>query len=126
MLHTTLAPRVWSRPSFLTAKSRVRRWVLITPNLRKCFVLSNTLQSIKSLPHSTHGNSILGSLIHDFYRTKAKLECGDIKVDARSWPALLYGGQVAGEAFDPTNVQDGLFEGYLVERVSFFYRAYWY
>jgi hypothetical protein len=68
----------------------------------------------------------LGSLIHDFYRTKAKLECGDIKVDARSWPALLYGGRVAGEAFDLTNVQDGLFEGYLVERVSFFYRAYWY
>jgi len=42
-------------------------------------------------------------------------------MDARSWPALLYKGRVAGEDFDPMNVQDGLFEGFLVERVSFSY-----
>ncbi|KAG1732623.1 uncharacterized protein EDB91DRAFT_1251671 [Suillus paluster] len=49
--------------------------------------------------------------------TKAKLECGELKMDARAWPALLYKGKVAGEAFNPKNIQDGLFEGYLLERV---------
>ncbi|KAG2117891.1 uncharacterized protein F5147DRAFT_806552 [Suillus discolor] len=52
--------------------------------------------------------------------TKAKLEAGTINMDARAWPALLYKAGatgVAGEAFDLTNVQDGLFEGFLVERV---------
>ncbi|KAG2150879.1 hypothetical protein DEU56DRAFT_962418 [Suillus clintonianus] len=52
--------------------------------------------------------------------TKAKLEAGTINMDARAWPALLYkagAAGVAGEAFDLTNVQDGLFEGFLLERV---------
>jgi hypothetical protein len=43
-------------------------------------------------------------------------------MDVQAWPALLYKAgatRVAGEAFDLTNVQDGLFEGFLVERVSF-------
>ncbi|KAG2127025.1 hypothetical protein BD769DRAFT_1668151 [Suillus cothurnatus] len=52
--------------------------------------------------------------------TNAKLEAGTINMDARAWPALLYKAGatgVAGEAFDLTNVQDGLFEGFLVEHV---------
>lgn len=43
-------------------------------------------------------------------------------MDARAWPALMYRAGatgVAGEDFDITNVQDGLFEGFLIERVSF-------
>ncbi|KAG1730881.1 hypothetical protein EDB19DRAFT_1641082 [Suillus lakei] len=50
-------------------------------------------------------------------RTKNKIESGEIKMDARGWPALLYKGKVAGESFDQQNMQDGLFEGYIVERV---------
>ncbi|KAG2363383.1 hypothetical protein BDR07DRAFT_1375842 [Suillus spraguei] len=52
--------------------------------------------------------------------TKAKLEAGTINMDARAWLALLYkagAAGVAGEAFDLMNVQDGLFEGFLVEHV---------
>jgi hypothetical protein len=43
-------------------------------------------------------------------------------MDARAWPALMYRAGatgVAGEDFDIMNVQDGLFEGFLIERVSF-------
>ncbi|KAG0705116.1 hypothetical protein DFH29DRAFT_997158 [Suillus ampliporus] len=52
--------------------------------------------------------------------TKAKLEAGTINMDAQAWPTLLYKAGatgVAGKAFDLTNVQDGLFDGFLVERV---------
>jgi hypothetical protein len=38
-------------------------------------------------------------------------------MDAQAWPALLYKAGatgVAGEAFDLTNVQDGLFEEFLL------------
>ncbi|KAG2131928.1 hypothetical protein BD769DRAFT_1354949 [Suillus cothurnatus] len=52
--------------------------------------------------------------------TKAKLKAGTINMDVRAWPALLYKARttgVAGEAFDLTNVQDGLFKGFLVEHV---------
>ncbi|KAG1839966.1 hypothetical protein DFJ58DRAFT_845501 [Suillus subalutaceus] len=41
-------------------------------------------------------------------------------MDARAWPALSHragAAGVAGEAFNPMNVQDGLFEGFLVECV---------
>lgn len=59
------------------------------------------------------------SITHRFCRTKNKIESGEIKMDARGWPALLYKGKVAGESFDQQNMQDGLFEGYIVERVVF-------
>ena len=39
-------------------------------------------------------------------------------------PLSIARGQMAGEAFDLTNVQDGLFEGYLVERASYYPRSH--
>lgn len=57
--------------------------------------------------------------MHWFYRTKNKIESGEIKIDDHGWPALLYKGKVAGESFDQQNMQDGLFKGYIVECVVF-------
>jgi hypothetical protein len=59
-------------------------------------------------------------MIHDFCRIKAKLESSDIKMDACSWPALLYQGHVADKAFNLTNIQNRLFEGTLVKCMNFF------
>lgn len=53
-------------------------------------------------------------------RTRQKLENGDIKMRALVWPAMVYSGKIAGEHFNPQLVQNGLFEGYLLERVSDF------
>ncbi|KAG1906581.1 uncharacterized protein F5891DRAFT_941926 [Suillus fuscotomentosus] len=52
-------------------------------------------------------------------QTKSKIESGKIKMDSNAWPALLYNGKVAGEPFIQQNMQDGLFEGYIVEHVVF-------
>ncbi|KAG2055700.1 hypothetical protein BDR06DRAFT_881444 [Suillus hirtellus] len=52
-------------------------------------------------------------------QTKSKIESGKIKMDAHAWPALLYNGKVAGESFNQQNIQDGLFEGYIVKHVMF-------
>jgi len=33
------------------------------------------------------------------------------------WPAFLYCGDTPGKDFDPEDIIDGLFRGYLIERV---------
>jgi hypothetical protein len=38
---------------------------------------------------------------------------------AAVWPAFVYSGKIAGENFNPKQVQDGLLDGYLVERVCY-------
>jgi hypothetical protein len=52
-------------------------------------------------------------------RTRQKLQNGDIKMHAAVWPAFVYSGKIAGENFNPKQVQDGLLDGYLVERVCY-------
>lgn len=51
-------------------------------------------------------------------RTRQKLQAGDIKMHALVWPAMVYSGNPPGEDFDSQQVQKGLLEGYLIERVS--------
>ncbi|KAG2141504.1 hypothetical protein BD769DRAFT_1313942, partial [Suillus cothurnatus] len=50
-------------------------------------------------------------------RTCKKLQSGEIKMHALVWPAMVYSGTIPGEDFDRTQVQKGLLEGYLIERV---------
>jgi hypothetical protein len=55
-------------------------------------------------------------------RTHQKLQDGDIKMHALVWLAMVYSGKIAGEHFNPQQVQNELFEGYLLKQVSdFFY-----
>ncbi|KAG1788721.1 uncharacterized protein HD556DRAFT_1447573 [Suillus plorans] len=59
----------------------------------------------------------LGEYLKDPIATRQKLENGDIKMRALVWPAMVYSGKIAGEHFNPQLVQNGLFEGYLLEQV---------
>ncbi|KAG2354736.1 hypothetical protein BDR07DRAFT_1305216 [Suillus spraguei] len=49
------------------------------------------------------------------YVMKSKFNSGSIKVTAALWPAYLYPGDIAGEDFDPEDILEGLFCGYLLE-----------
>ncbi|KAG0702489.1 hypothetical protein DFH29DRAFT_804876 [Suillus ampliporus] len=62
----------------------------------------------------------LGDYLDDPKGTHQKLENGDIKMRAQVWPTMVYSGKIPGEDFNPKQVQNGLLEGYLIERVSFF------
>lgn len=53
----------------------------------------------------------------DIYRMKNKFDSASLKVTAALWPAFLYPGNTAGEDFDPEDIIEGLFRGYLLERV---------
>jgi hypothetical protein len=52
-------------------------------------------------------------------RTRQKLQNGNIKMRAAVWSAFVYSGKIAKESFNPKHVQDGLLDGYLVERVCY-------
>ncbi|KAG1726372.1 hypothetical protein EDB19DRAFT_1643521, partial [Suillus lakei] len=52
------------------------------------------------------------------YRMKAKHDSASLKVTAALWPAYLYPGNIAGKDFDPEDIIEGLFHGYLWERVT--------
>ncbi|KAG2363842.1 hypothetical protein BDR07DRAFT_1223041, partial [Suillus spraguei] len=58
----------------------------------------------------------LGEYLKDPIATRQKLQDGDIKMRTLVWPAMVYSGKIAGENFNPQQVQNGLFEGYLLER----------
>ncbi|KAG2037573.1 hypothetical protein BDR03DRAFT_863586, partial [Suillus americanus] len=58
----------------------------------------------------------LGEYLKDPIATRQKLQDGDIKMRALVWLAMVYSGKIAGENFNPQQVQNGLFEGYLLER----------
>ncbi|KAG2156559.1 uncharacterized protein EDB93DRAFT_1062754, partial [Suillus bovinus] len=49
--------------------------------------------------------------------TRNKLQSGEIKMHTLVWPSMVYSGNIPGEDFDPKQVQKGLLEGYLIERV---------
>ncbi|KAG1841750.1 hypothetical protein F4604DRAFT_1541387, partial [Suillus subluteus] len=53
-------------------------------------------------------------------RTRQKLQDGDIKMCTLVSPAMVYSGKMAGENFNPQQVQNRLFEGYFLEQVSDF------
>ncbi|KAG2033985.1 hypothetical protein BDR03DRAFT_837036, partial [Suillus americanus] len=58
----------------------------------------------------------LGEYLKDPIAECQKLQDGDIKMCTLVWPAMVYSGKIAGENFNPQQVQNGLFEGYLLER----------
>jgi hypothetical protein len=52
------------------------------------------------------------------YRAQKKLQSGKIKMTASALPAFLWAGDPPGEDYDDDNMFEGMFEGYLLERVS--------
>ena len=50
-------------------------------------------------------------------RVQEQLQNGQVKMHAAAWPAFAYEGDLPGQDFDPLNMQDGLFKGYLMRRV---------
>ncbi|KAG1722821.1 hypothetical protein EDB19DRAFT_1954498 [Suillus lakei] len=60
----------------------------------------------------------LANYIKDLHGMKAKFDSASLKVTAALWPAYLYPGIIAGEDFDPEDIIEGLFHGYLLERVT--------
>ncbi|EIW73879.1 hypothetical protein CONPUDRAFT_147994 [Coniophora puteana RWD-64-598 SS2] len=50
--------------------------------------------------------------------TQAKLKNGKIKVTHRDLPAFTYAGDTPGEDFNPSNVKEGIFGGYMLERYA--------
>ncbi|KAJ8581419.1 hypothetical protein M405DRAFT_751816, partial [Rhizopogon salebrosus TDB-379] len=61
----------------------------------------------------------LGEYKKDPPRVSTKLQNGNIKMRAAVWSAFVYSGKIAEENFNPKHVQDGLLDGYLVERVCY-------
>ncbi|KAG1796085.1 uncharacterized protein HD556DRAFT_1234928 [Suillus plorans] len=53
-----------------------------------------------------------------YYRMKDKFDSGSLKVTSAVWPAYLYPGDIPGEDFDAEDIIEGLFRGYLLERVA--------
>ncbi|KAG2335566.1 hypothetical protein BDR05DRAFT_894624 [Suillus weaverae] len=49
------------------------------------------------------------------YRMKNKFDSASLKVTAALWPAYLYPGNTVGEDFNPEDIIEGLFCGYLLE-----------
>ncbi|KAG1722129.1 hypothetical protein EDB19DRAFT_2044134 [Suillus lakei] len=56
--------------------------------------------------------------IKDLHGMKNKFDSASLKVTAALWPAFLYPGNTAGEDFDLEDIIEGLFRGYLLERVT--------
>ncbi|KAG2747050.1 hypothetical protein P692DRAFT_20736726, partial [Suillus brevipes Sb2] len=46
------------------------------------------------------------------------IQAGSLKVTASLWPAYLYPGESPGIDFDPEDIIEGLFRGYLLTRVA--------
>ncbi|KAG1776115.1 hypothetical protein EV702DRAFT_1231094, partial [Suillus placidus] len=49
---------------------------------------------------------------------KNKFDSASLKVTSALWPAYLYPGDIPGNDFDPEDIIEGLFRGYLLERVT--------
>ncbi|KAG1908347.1 uncharacterized protein F5891DRAFT_908241, partial [Suillus fuscotomentosus] len=47
------------------------------------------------------------------------LQSGHIKMHAAAWPAFAYEGDSPGENFNPLDMQNGLFKGYLMKQHIF-------
>ncbi|KAG2144820.1 hypothetical protein BD769DRAFT_1347572, partial [Suillus cothurnatus] len=47
-----------------------------------------------------------------------KIQAGSLRVTAALWPAYLYPGDSPGQDFDPDDIIEGLFRGYLLECVA--------
>ncbi|KAG1774443.1 hypothetical protein EV702DRAFT_974801, partial [Suillus placidus] len=47
-----------------------------------------------------------------------KFNSASLKVTSALWPAYLYPGNIPGNDFDPEDIIEGLFHGYLLERVT--------
>ncbi|KAG1749520.1 hypothetical protein EDB19DRAFT_2036458 [Suillus lakei] len=60
----------------------------------------------------------LANYIKDPHGMKAKFDSTSLKVTTALWPAFLYPGNTAGEDFDLEDIIEGLFHGYLLERVT--------
>ncbi|KAG1738252.1 hypothetical protein EDB19DRAFT_2025453 [Suillus lakei] len=60
----------------------------------------------------------LANYIKDPHGMKAKFDSASLKVTAALWPAFLYPGNTVGEDFDPEDIIEGLFHGYLLEWVT--------
>ncbi|KAG1810516.1 hypothetical protein EV424DRAFT_1542886 [Suillus variegatus] len=50
-------------------------------------------------------------------KIQGELQSGHIKMHAAAWPAFAYEGDSPGENFNPLDMQNGLFKGYLMKRV---------
>ncbi|KAG1729308.1 uncharacterized protein EDB91DRAFT_1060011 [Suillus paluster] len=59
----------------------------------------------------------LTSYNEDCKKVQAQLQNGEVKMHAAAWPAFAYKGDSPRENFDPLNMQDNLFKGYLMKRV---------
>lgn len=51
-------------------------------------------------------------------KSQKKIQAGSLRVMAALWPAYLYPGDSPGQDFDPDDIIEGLFRGYLLERVA--------
>ncbi|KAG2081957.1 hypothetical protein BD769DRAFT_1376767, partial [Suillus cothurnatus] len=54
----------------------------------------------------------------DLAESRKKIQAGSLRVTVALWPAYLYPGDSPGQDFDPNDIIEGLFRGYLLERVS--------
>ncbi|KAG2079842.1 uncharacterized protein F5147DRAFT_784715 [Suillus discolor] len=50
-------------------------------------------------------------------KIQGELQSGHIKMHAAAWPAFAYEGDSPGEDFNPLDMQNGIFKGYLMKRV---------
>ncbi|KAG1813489.1 uncharacterized protein BJ212DRAFT_1275323 [Suillus subaureus] len=53
--------------------------------------------------------------LEDPAKTNKKIQSGSLKVTATLWPTYLYPGDKPGQDFDPDDIIEGLFWGYLLE-----------
>lgn len=60
-------------------------------------------------------------LIFAFLRGQKKLASGGIRLTANDFPAFLWSGNPPGCDYDDDAMTEGLLQGYLIERVSFFF-----
>ncbi|KAG1728882.1 hypothetical protein EDD22DRAFT_788967 [Suillus occidentalis] len=51
---------------------------------------------------------------------KKRIQAGSLKVTASLWPAYLYPGESPGKDFDPEDIIEGLFRGYLLTCIHLF------
>ncbi|KAG2122717.1 hypothetical protein BD769DRAFT_1332865, partial [Suillus cothurnatus] len=52
----------------------------------------------------------------DLAESRKKIQAGSLRVTVALWPAYLYPGDSPGQDFDPNDIIEGLFRGYLLER----------
>ncbi|KAG1734395.1 uncharacterized protein EDB91DRAFT_1084055 [Suillus paluster] len=82
------------------------------PNPDKELIHPPITDDSKSCAQMGFNHAQLGKLM------KNKFDSASLKVTTALWPAFLYPGNTAGEDFDPEDIIEGLFRGYLLERVT--------